>query len=624
MTGNDLRQKFIDFFISKGHKEIPPASLVPVDDSTTLFTSSGMQPLVPYLLGQPHPQGKRLTDSQPSFRAEDIEEVGDNRHTTFFEMLGNWSLGDYFKTEQLSWFFEFLTKIAGINPNKLYVTVFDGDKNYKILLNNKHQTLGPDVESINIWRRLLKTGPAKAGKDGFNPKIKIYTYPADKNWWSRAGTPDKMPTGEIGGPDSEVFYDFGAELKIHENSPYKNQTCHVNCDCGRFLEIGNSVFMQYKKIADGLLEPLPNKNVDFGGGLERILAAKLDTPDVFKTDLFWPIIQEIEKTCDKKYAGHEKEMRVIADHLKAACFMISEGIEPSNKLQGYILRRLLRRAAVKMHSLGGGLTPVPGFTSICYQIIKTYNESGMYFQKQTEIRNKLKSILDQELNKFGKSLDRGLKQIKKCNLKKVDARLAFDLFQTYGFPFEITQELLAQKGCPINQKEFEKEFEKHQQKSRTASKGMFKGGLADHSEIITKLHTATHLLHTSLRKILGDHVQQVGSNITAERLRFDFTHPQPLTDKEIKQVEDLINQQVKQNLQISCQTMSLAEAQKQGALAFFGQKYPDQVKVYSIPDFSLEVCAGPHVCFTGKLGRFKIKKEESCSAGKRRIYGVLV
>lgn len=612
MTANDLRQKYLDFFISKGHKQIPPAPLVPVNDPTTLFTSSGMQPLVPYLLGQVHPLGKRLTDSQPSFRAEDIEEIGDNRHTTFFEMLGNWSLGDYFKAEQLPWFFEFLTKIVGLDQKRLYVSVFEGNK-----------SVPKDTESIQIWQKLFNTKAlAQAGEKGFDEKIKIYTYPAEKNWWSRSGVPEKMPKDEIGGPDSEVFFDFDPEnkLKIHQQSEFKDKPCHINCDCGRFLEIGNSVFMQYQKKADGSLAPLPNKNVDFGGGLERILAAKLDTPDIFKTDFFYPAIKSLEGLkSNQTYKQNPKPYRIILDHIRAAIFMIADGVEASNKKQGYVLRRLIRRSMIYARRLD--ITGDEWLSHALPNLIKPYIKAYPTIdQKVPEISEKI----TQEVDKFRKTIDKGLKEFQKCDPQKVDAKLAFDLFQTYGFPFEITQELLAQKGCQIDQNKFKKEFERHQEKSRTASRGMFKGGLADHSETITKLHTATHLLHASLRKILGEHVKQVGSNITSERLRFDFTHPQAVSEKELQQIEDLVNEQIQKNLKITCQTMSLEKAQNLGALAFFGQKYPDQVKVYKVGNFSLEVCGGPHIDFTGKLGRFKIKKEESCGAGKRRIYALLV
>jgi len=607
MDSRQVREKYLHFFKKKGHAIIPPAPLVPKDDPTTLFTSSGMQQLVPYLKGEPHPMGKRLVDSQPCFRAEDTEEVGDNRHTTMFEMLGNWSLGDYFKKEQLPWFFQFLTEEIGLSKEKLYVTVFKGNKDAP-----------KDKKSIKIWQNLFETKkPAWDGEKGFDSKIKIYEYDATKNWWSRVGTPDKMPPGEIGGPDSEVFYDFGPELKIHENSPLADRPCHVNCDCGRFLEIGNSVFMEYEKQKDGSFKTLPAQNVDFGGGLERIVAASQNSPDIFKTDLFSSIIRIIELESGKKCEGENKiPMRVIADHMRAAVFMAQEGVEPSNKKQGYIMRRMIRRSAVKMMQLG--IASRKNIPKICQSIIDVYG--SLYFNKRAD---ELYPIIKEEVDSFERAIHRGTKILQ---TKQISGKLLFNLQQTYGFPFEISEELLTEWGKPITEKdkkEFEKEKKKHQKLSRKASKGMFKGGLVDKSEEVTKLHTATHLFHEALRRVLGEHVQQVGSNITAERLRFDFTHPEKLTDQQIKKIEDLVNEQIKKNLKVTKKVMTISKAKKQGALAFFGQRYGDKINVYKIGSFSKEVCAGPHVDFTGCLGQFTIKKEESCGAGKRRIYGVL-
>ena len=620
MKADELRKKFIEFFVEKGHKQIPSSSLVPENDPTTLFTGSGMQPLIPYLMGEKHPLGKRLVNSQICFRTEDIEEIGDNRHTTFFEMLGNWSLGDYFKEKQLGWFFEFLTKEVGLDPEKLYVTVFEGNS-----------VVPKDKESIRIWQELFDTKePVQKGIKGFNSKTKIYSYGAAENWWSRSGVPQKMPVGEIGGPDSEVFYDFGPELKLHEKSSFKNKPCHLNCECGRFLEIGNSVFMEYKKTKTGF-EKLPQRNVDFGGGLERILAAKNNNPDIFKTDLFWPIIQEIEKSCDKKYKGNEESMRVICDHLKASVFMAREGLEPSNKKEGYLMRRLIRRMVVKMRKLN--IIPLKILPDLCGRIINIYD--GLYFDKKPY---EIHPIIGKEISSFERTIHKGTKLLQ---TQQISGKLLFDLYQSCGFPLEISQEFLEEWGKPVTKEqkeEFDRLLKKHQEKSRTASKGMFKGGLADHSEKIKKLHTATHLLHSALRKVLGEHTQQTGSNITSDRLRFDFTHPEKLSSEEIKKIEDLVNEQIKKNLKVNSTIMSLTGAQKQGALAFFGQKYPDKVKVYSIGPstsflrlrsgqagqaFSLEVCGGPHVDFTGKLGEFRIKKEESCGSGKRRVYAVL-
>lgn len=613
MKSQQLREKYVSFFVGKKHKEIPPAPLIPLDDPTTLFNGSGMQQLVPYLKGEAHPMGKRLVDSQPCFRAEDIEQVGDNRHTTFFEMLGNWSLGDYFKKEQLSWFFEFLTQIVGLDPDRLYVSVFEGNK-----------AIPEDKESVKIWQELFDTTkPVQSGKESFDEKIKIYSYEASKNWWSRAGVPENMPTEEIGGPDSEVFYDFGKDFKLHENSSFKDEPCHINCDCGRFFEIGNSVFMEYEKQKDGSFKPLPNKNVDFGGGLERIAAAKINSPDIFRIDLLWPIIELIENFCKKKYKKNEKPMRVIADHMRAAVFMAQEGLEPSNKMQGYAMRRLIRRSVVKMKQLDA--VPLKLMPAISQQIVDIYGD--LYFSKKN---SELFPIIEKEIDRFERTIERGTKLLK---TKQISGKLLFDLHQTDGFPFEISQEILEQSGRPITEKEkkeFEDEKKKHQKLSQTASKGMFKSGLADSSEEIICLHTATHLLHEALRMVLGDHVQQVGSHITGERLRFDFTHSDKLKDTEIEKIEVLVKEQIKKNLPVKFKIMNLAEAKKEGALAFFGQKYPDKVRVYFIGPsvssgqvFSKEVCGGPHVDFTGKIGSFKIVKEGAVGAGKRRIYATI-
>ena len=627
MTGNQLRQLFIDFYVKRGHQAIPSAPLIPQDDPTTLFTGSGMQPLVPYLLGEPHPLGKRLVNSQICFRAEDIDEVGDNRHTTFFEMLGNWSLGDYFKKEQLTWFFQFLTEVVGLDPRRLYVTVFSGDEKAGI---------PKDAEAVTIWKELFRSQGIEAkdvelidqqtaSQKGMQGG-RIFYYNAQKNWWSRAGVPENMPPGEPGGPDSEVFYDFGKHLHRPEFGPH----CHPNCDCGRFLEIGNSVFMQYRKTQDGGFQKLPQKNVDFGGGLERILAASQSSPDIFRTDLFWPIIQAAEKALQKSYQGNEKTFRILADHLKAAVFMIAHGLEPSNKHQGYVLRRLLRRVALKLYLLTNQVS-LAGFSSVYRAIIDLYHPVYFSSHSPSSLQKTVEAVVDQEVNRFATALRRGLAKIEKRPLSQIDGRFAFNLFQSYGFPFELTQEILAQKGVKLDYQDFLKQLRRHQQRSRTAAKGIFKGGLADHSEAVTKLHTATHLLHAALRRVLGHHVHQVGSNITADRLRFDFTHPRKLTPSQLKKVEDLVNQQIKKDLAVFSRTLSLKEAKKQGALFLPHQTYPPKVKVYFIapagrPDqsFSIELCGGPHVQSTAVLGRIKIIKEEAAGSGVRRIYARLV
>lgn len=642
MKSSDIRRKYIEFFKARGHAEIPSAPLVPENDPTTLFTSSGMQPLVPYLLGQPHPLGKRLVNSQKSFRAQDIDEVGDNRHTTFFEMLGNWSLGDpdapdgigagYFKKEQLPWVFEFLTRELGLNPQRLYVTVFEGN-----------QSVPKDTESIEIWKEIFSSVgiEAKEGK-------MIFTYPATQNWWSRSGEPDKMPPGEPGGPDSEVFFDFGRELKLHENSPWKNEPCHPNCQCGRFMEVANSVFMQYQKKEGGILVELPQKNVDFGGGLERMTAATEDTLDIFMTDLFLPIVRAFEELLRRRHGGNRgdkvlqsrislrerdrgemRAMRIITDHTKAAVMMMADGVVPSNKTQGYVLRRLIRRALLYARSLGLS-SEVSRLGDLVVPIAEIYKEAYPVVLDKAE---EIKLIFIEEALRFGRTLERGLREVEKA--ETIDGKTAFFLYETYGFPWEMIEEIAQGRGQHVDQKQFEEEFKKHQELSRTAAAGMFKGGLADQSEATTKLHTATHLLHAALRKVLGDHIMQRGSHITAERLRFDFSHPTKLIPEEIKNIEDLINQKIKENLPVYFAIMETKAALKSGALGFFGERYGEKIKVYTIGDpstrsvrsgftpFSREICGGPHVSFTGTLGRFTITKEESAGAGVRRIYATL-
>lgn len=609
MKSVDVRHKYIEFFKGKGHVEIPSAKLVPENDPTTLFTSSGMQPLIPYLLGQPHPGGKRLVNSQKSFRSQDIDEVGDNRHTTFFEMLGNWSLGDYFKKEQLPWIFEFLTKELGLDPKNLYVSVFEG-----------YGEVPKDEESITIWKKIFENVGIKA-----EIGERIFLYPAKKNWWSRSGEPDKMPAGEPGGPDSEVFYDFGKELGLHEKSQYKNSVCHPNCDCGRFMEIANSVFMQYQKQPDGSLNELAQKNVDFGGGLERMVAASEKTSDVFKTDLFNGIIQVIETLSNRLYgqkADETNAMRIIADHVKGSVMMLADGVVPSNKQQGYILRRLIRRALLYGRTLG--LTRDWNYVG---HLVKPV--ADVYLDAYPEVEDKIQSIkvsIEEEALRFGKTLEKGLHEIEKINT--IDGAVAFTLYETYGFPWEMTEEIARTKGQNPDRKQFESEFKKHQDVSRSAASGMFKGGLADHSVETTKLHTATHLMHKALRMVLGDHVGQKGSNITVERLRFDFSHPSKLTEEEIKKVEAIVNDQIKKNLPVSFVVSTFKEAISGGALAFFGERYPEKVKVYTVGDpmgtyFSREICGGPHVENIGVLGIFKIQKEESAGAGIRRIYATV-
>ena len=598
MKTSELRSKYLAFFKEQGHSVIPSVSLIPDNDPSTLFTSSGMQPLVPYFLGQPHPEGKRLVNSQKSFRAQDMEEIGDNRHTTFFEMLGNWSLGDYFKREQLRWVFEFLTKEIGLDPRRIYVSVFNGQG-----------SIAKDTEAIEIWKELYQTVGIDA-KEG----ERIFAYPASKNWWSRSGEPENMPAGEPGGPDSELFFEYP---NVSHNSAF-GESCHVNCDCGRFVEIGNSVFMQYKKEADGSLSELSQRNVDFGGGLERLVAATLNEPDVFKIDIFQPLLALLESKSGKIY-GQEvtdtRYMRIVCDHSRAATMLMSDGALPSNKAQGYVVRRLIRRAI----RFGRLLNLPPGFiTEIGASILDSYAD---VYPVTPEKHAAILTALTQEETKFHAMLGKGLKEIEK--IPALTGALAFKLFETYGFPWEMTEEIARERGQQVDRAEFEGEFKKHQDLSRTSAKGMFKGGLADHGEAVVKLHTTTHLMHQALRSVLGTHVQQKGSNITNERLRFDFSHSQKVTPEEIKEVERIVNEQIARNLKVSFADTTYDDAIKAGALAFFGERYPEKVKVYEIGDFSKEICGGPHIENTTVLGRFSISREEASSAGVRRIYAIL-
>ncbi|HAT73614.1 MAG: alanyl-tRNA synthetase [Candidatus Moranbacteria bacterium GW2011_GWF2_36_839] len=637
MNANELRKKYLEFFKERGHQIVPSGSLIPENDPTTLFTGSGMQPMIPYLMGEKHPLGGRIADSQKSFRAGDIEEVGDNRHTTFFEMLGNWSLGDYFKKEQIGWMFEFLTKEIGLDPKKIYVTVFRGDESLKI---------SRDDESVVYWQELFKSINVEAlavdnAEIGGMQNGRIFYYPVEKNWWSRAGVPNNMPLGEPGGPDSEMFWDFGVELKIHENSQWRNQPCHVNCDCGRFLEIGNNVFMQYIKTQTGF-ELLKQQNVDFGGGLERILAAINGNPDMFLTDIFAKAKAEIEKLSGKKYEDNKEAFRVILDHLRAATFLIADGAYPGNKDQGYFVRRLIRRAVRFAHKLGIE-------NNFCSDIAKIYIK--YYQDAYTDLLEKSENIfeeLEKEEEKFRKTLEKGLKEFDKAvgNFlsineegdfleindnedkltisRELSGKIVFNLYATYGFPIELIREIAKEKNIKIDEEKFKEEFAKHQELSRTASAGKFKGGLADHSEKITALHTATHLMLAGLRRVLGENVHQKGSNITEERIRFDFSHSDKMTEEQKKAVEDYVNEAINSKTDIVIEEMTLDEAREKGAEGAFENKYGERVKVYFIAGFSNEICGGPHVRNTGDIeGVFKIKKEESSSAGVRRIKAVV-
>ncbi|OGH62013.1 MAG: hypothetical protein A2848_01555, partial [Candidatus Magasanikbacteria bacterium RIFCSPHIGHO2_01_FULL_50_8] len=595
MSPVDYRKKFLDFFASKGHTILPSASLIPENDPTTLFTGSGMQPMVPFLLGQKHPAGVRLADSQKCFRSGDIDEVGDNRHTTFFEMLGNWSLGDYFKEEQIAWMWEFLTGEVGLPPERLYFTCFRG---------NEALGIPRDEESAKLWQKLLGSD-AKivdfSDRDGMQGG-RIFYYDEKKNWWSRSGVPSNMPVGEPGGPDTEMFYDFGAELQLHEKSVWASQSCHVNCDCGRFSEIGNNVFMQYVKTDTGF-EQLPQKNVDFGGGLERLVAARENSSDIFTTELFQKLREAIEQLCGKKYGAAVENtyaFRVVIDHMRAATFLIADGALPSNKDQGYFTRRLIRRAVRMGHKLG----ITQNFAdAVSRAVITAYADAYPDLKSREEL---IVAEFVKEENKFRVTLDKGLKVFEKqleeisADVSKMSGQWLFDFYQNFGFPFELIIEELQMKGATITEEQigkmstdFSVVFEAHKNLSRAGAAQKFKGGLGDTSDISVRYHTATHLLHATLKKVLGEHVQQKGSNITPERMRFDFSHNEKMTPEQITETENIINAAIQKDYQVSCEEMSVEQAREKKAIGLFGDTYGDQVKVYTVGDVNSPANADP-------------------------------
>lgn len=626
MTAQEIRKAYLDFFVERGHTVIPRAQLVPYNDPTTLFTGSGMQPLIPYLLGESHQAGTRLVDSQTCLRAQDIEEVGDNRHTTFFEMLGNWSLGDYFKQEEIPWLFEFLVDVVGLDPSKLYVTVYLGNKEFDI---------PKDTEAAKLWAELFTKKGIDAGQieigseaDGYKKGMgdgRIFFYDGSKNWWSRAGAEASTPVGDPGGPDTEVFYDFG----LPHDSKWGAE-CHPNCDCGRFIEIANSVFMTYKRTEQGF-EPLAKPNVDFGGGLERIAAARIHSPDVFKISLLKPIIEKLESISGKNYDSHTESMRVIADHLRAATFLAVDGITPSNKEQGYVMRRLLRRAIRFAFELGIEQNFMEQVVPI---ITDLYKDD---FPEVASSGDKVIETLVKEEKVFRQTLRKGLQEFNRLAGKELTGEIIFKLYDTYGFPTELTHEEAFKQDIPVAetaQKDFESLMAAQRQRSQTASKGAFRGGLGGQTMQHKKYHTATHLMYQALRDVLGDHVIQRGSNITEERLRFDFSHPDKVTLEQISRVEDIVNEQIDKDLKVSFEEYPTKVAvEEKGALGQFGDRYGDRVKVYKMiadgddKPFSFEICGGPHVDHTAQLAedgkRFKILKEESSSAGIRRIKAIL-
>ncbi|MFA7170796.1 MAG: alanine--tRNA ligase [Candidatus Paceibacterota bacterium] len=626
MNSKELREKYINFFISKGHKRIPSASVVPENDPTVLFTTAGMHPLVPYLLGEKHPEGARLTSVQKCVRTGDIEDVGDSTHNTFFEMLGNWSLGDYFKEESIRWSFEFLTdsKYLGIDPKRLKVTVFEGDEDAP-----------KDEESIKIWQECFASLGIDAqvwdGKN--NEEAKIFPLPKDDNWWGPAGI-----TGPCG-PDTEIFIDLGKSTN-YDTCP-NGGDCKPGCHCGRYVEIWNNVFMQYNKDAEGKFEPLSQQNVDTGMGLERTLAMLNGFDNIYESDVLKPIVDKVKELSGNK---DEKSARIVADHIRTSVFMISDGVVPSNLERGYILRRLIRRAIRSARTL---LMPEKFLPALVDVIMGIYGEE---YPELLQNKNKIVEELEKEDEKFGKTLENGIRELKKLypiggidpenlpkgmeisgNILRIDGAVVFRFYETYGFPIELTQEIMKDWGVAFDEQtmqEAREAMKRHQELSRTASAGMFKGGLADSSIETTRLHTAAHLLLQALRLVLGDHVFQKGSNITAERLRFDFSHPDKMTEGERKKVEAIVNEQIRKALPITCEEMNLEDAKRLGAMGVFESKYGEKVKVYVMGDeekgiFSKEICGGPHVENTSELGHFRIKKEESSSAGVRRIKAVL-
>ena len=583
MKAIEIRNKYLNYFKNHGHKIIPSSPLIPENDPSVLFTTAGMQPLVPYLLGEKHPEGTRLTDYQKCLRTNDIDEVGDNRHLTYFEMLGNWSLGDYFKEESIAMSFEFLTKELGIPVEKLSVTCFAGDEDAP-----------RDTVTAECWK--------KAGI----PEDRIYYYGKDDNWWI---------AGEEGpcGPDTEMFYDTG--------KPACGPNCQPSCDCGKYVEIWNNVFMEYYKSKDGTYTKLKQHNVDTGLGLERMTMLLQGKETPFDTELFEPVMNKLQELAK---ADSLESRRIVAEHLRASMMVIADGGRPSNIDRGYVLRKLIRRMSRHLNKLQIDLNELESLIDLDIDILK-----DMYPELDKN-RDTIKQVIIEEKDKFIKTLAHGEKEFEKYinkakaeNKNVIDGQTIFKLYETYGFPPEITADLAREQGFTIDNSEFDKLFKEHQEKSRLGSEQKFKGGLAEQNEKTISYHTATHLLHKALQIVLGEHATQKGSNITTERLRFDFSHPEKMTKEQLQQVEDIVNEQIKRDLPVTCEEMTLEEAKKSGAMGLFESKYGEKVKVYTIGDFSKEICGGPHVTHTGELGHFKILKEESSSAGVRRIKAIL-
>lgn len=626
MTAQEIRKAYLQFMKEKGHAQIERAPLILKNDPTTLFTGSGMQPLLPYLLGENHPEGVRLTDSQTCLRAQDIDDVGDNRHTTFFEMLGNWSLGDYFKEVQIRQFFEFLVDEVKLDPSKIYVSCFIGDEKYGI---------PRDDESAKIWQKvfaergidakIVELDTAEKGDKLGLQGGRIFFYNDKENWWSRGGGLDSTPIGDPCGPDSEVFYDFGEEA--HDPSFGE---AHPASDSGRFMEIGNQVFMEYRRLEDGSFEPLENKNVDFGGGLERIAAAKIGSPDVFKISVMWPIIEKLEKISGKKYDDFTASMRVIADHLRSATFLAVDGCVPSNKEQGYVMRKFIRRAMVKAFDLGIQDNFVE---EIVPEIVSIYAPD---YAEVAEKSEEIATVMAKEEKAFRRTLTKGLRELEKFVKDGLTGAELFQLYDTFGFPVELSTEEAVRREIALSenwQDEFAEKMREQRERSQTASKGKFKGGLGGQTREHLKLHTATHLMNAALRIVLGEEIAQRGSNIDETRLRFDFTFDRKMTDEEKLAVENLVNEQIEKGLEVSWAEFETNYALNElKAIGVFGDKYGETVKVYTMKaegeePFSVEICGGPHVDNTRELAeggkKFKIKKEQSSSAGVRRIKAVL-
>lgn len=631
MNAQEIRRAYLKFFEDRGHAVISRAPLVLHDDPTTLFTGAGMQPLMPYLLGETHPAGERLADSQTCLRAQDIDEVGDNRHTTFFEMLGNWSLGDYFKRQQIAWFWEFLTDVVGLDPERLYVTTFIGYEDGGI---------GRDDESVEVWKELfaskgIEAVVAEVGSEqdgyrrGVQPGERIFLYDGDKNWWWRGNKIADMTSGEPGGPDTEVFYEF----EFIEHDKKWGEYCHPNCDCGRFMEIGNSVFMEYIKTENGF-EKLPKQNVDFGGGLERIAAAKLGDPDMFKISLMWPIIEKLQELSGRSYEDNTESMRVIADHLRAATFLAVDGCVPSNKEQGYVMRRLIRRASRFANELG---IEREFFEEIVPVIADMYVDD---FPEVAKNRDQVIITLMKEEKAFARTLLKGVKHLREFAEDGLTGEELFKLHDTYGFPVELSVELAKREGVELSpgwSQEFDDAMQEQRLRSQTAAKGTFKGGLGGQTMAHRRLHTANHLMYAALKRVVGEHVTQHGSNITEERLRFDFNNDEKVSREQLDEVESLVNQWIEADLPVGFEEYPTDKAFEMGAVGAFGDRYGDIVKVYHIGEgadrVSFEICGGPHVEYTSQIAqnddgqpsgrRFKITKEGSSSAGIRRIKAIL-